>query len=137
MARGQAELATGQAAQAIASFQAARLYVEDYPRAWVGEALALAETGDAAAADQARRHARHAQERFERTGRHHDALYIAACAAAVDGNYGSTLSRLDHLLASAPGSHIGWTVPIEPFFRPLHGLPGFATILERLAGQAK
>jgi hypothetical protein len=41
------------------------------------------------------------------------------------------------LLAAAPGSHIGWTVPIEPFFRPLHGLPGFATILERLAGQAK
>ena len=67
VARGQAELATGQAAQAIASFQAARLYVEDYPRAWVGEALALAETGDAAAADQARRHARHAHERFERT----------------------------------------------------------------------
>ena len=101
VARGQAELATGQAAQALASFQAARLYVEDYPRAWVGEVLALAETDDAAAADQARRHARHAQERFERTGRHHDAWYAAACAAAVDGNYGQTLSRLDHLLASA------------------------------------
>jgi DNA-binding winged helix-turn-helix (wHTH) protein/Flp pilus assembly protein TadD len=137
VARGQAELATGQAAQALASFQAARLYVEDYPRAWVAEALALAETGDASAADRARRHARHAQERFERTGRTHDALYVAACAAAVDGNYGNTLGRLDQLLAAAPGSHVGWTVPIEPFFRPLHGLPGFATILERLAGQAK
>ena len=52
VARGQAELATGQAAQALASFQAARLYVEDYPRAWVGEVLALAETDDAAAVDR-------------------------------------------------------------------------------------
>jgi tetratricopeptide (TPR) repeat protein len=137
VARGQAELSAGHAPDAVASFQAARLYVEDYPRAWLGEAVALAEAGDALGADQARRHARHAQERYERTGRAHDALYTAACAAAAEGNYGHTLGRLDQLLASAPASHVGWTVPIEPLFRPLHGLPGFATILDRLAEQAR
>ena len=99
--------------------------------------MALADAGNASLADQARRRARHAQERFERTGRLHDALYTAACAAAAEGNYATTLSRLDQLLASAPGSHVGWTLPIEPLFRPLHGLPGFATMLDRLADHAK
>jgi DNA-binding winged helix-turn-helix (wHTH) protein/tetratricopeptide (TPR) repeat protein len=137
VARGQAELACEHAEAAVASFQAARLYVEDYPRAWLGEAVALAGHGDAAGADHARRRARVAQDRFERTGRVHDAIYVAACAAAGEGNYSSTLARLDQLLTSSPLSYIGWTIPIEPFFRPLHGLPGFATVIDRLADRAK
>src|SRR5262249_50955552 len=99
VARGQAEVAAGHYGEALASFQAARLYVEDYPRAWLGEAIALAEEGDAPGADHARRHARHAQERYERTGRAHDALYTAACAAAAERNYGNALSRLDQLIS--------------------------------------
>ncbi|HUL71795.1 MAG TPA: winged helix-turn-helix domain-containing protein [Vicinamibacterales bacterium] len=137
VARGHAELAVEHAQAAIASFQAARLHVEEYPRAWLGEAVALAGHGDATGADQARRRARAGVERFERTGRIHDALYAAACAAAAEGNYSNTLARLDQLLGSSPPSYLGWTIPIEPFFRPLHGLPGFATVIDRLADRAK
>ncbi|MFI5177788.1 MAG: winged helix-turn-helix domain-containing tetratricopeptide repeat protein [Vicinamibacterales bacterium] len=137
VARGQAELACDHADAAIASFQAARLSVEDYPRAWLGEAVALAGSGDATGADHARRRARAAQDRFERTGRSYDAVYVAACAAAGEGSYTSTLARLDQLLGMSGPSYVGWSIPIEPFFRPLHGLPGFATVVDRLADRAK
>lgn len=137
VARGQAELAAGHPADAITSFHAARQYVEDFPRAWLGEAVALAEMGNALGAEQARRHARQAHDRYERSGRLHDALLVAACAAAIEGNYPGALARLDQLLGISPPSHVGWTIPIEPFFRPLHGLPGFATVLARLADRAK
>ena len=137
VARGQAELAVGHPADAITSFHEARQHIEDFPRAWLGEAVALAETGNALGAEHARRKARQAHDRYERSGRLPDALLVAACAAAVEGNYASTLARLDQLLGLSPPSHVGWTIPIEPFFRPLHGLPGFATVLARLADRAR
>ncbi len=137
VARGHAELATGRIDAALTSFAAARLHVEDYPRAWLGEACARADRGEAKAVEEARRHARRALERYERTGRAHDALYLGACAAAVEGNHAAALNRLDQLLRTMPASHLGWTVPIEPVFRPLGGLAGFNAILERLAARAR
>ena len=87
-------------------------------------------------ADQARRHARHAQERFERTGR-------AARRVVHRGVRGGGRRQLRPHAQPArsaarlrAGSHVGWTLPIEPFFRPLHGLPGFATH-PRAAGRAR
>ncbi len=44
---------------------------------------------------------------------------------------------LGDLLKSHPASYVGWTIPIEPAFLALHGQPGFADLLDRLANRAK
>ena len=62
-----------------------------------------------------------------------EAGFLAACAAAVRGTRDEAADRLHTFLDAAPPSAIGWTIPIDPFFRPLRGHPGFARELSRLA----
>ena len=57
--------------------------------------------------------------------------------AAVHGNPAAALEALERLLSSGPPSVLGWTLPVEPFFRPLAGQAGFARVLARLAERAR
>jgi hypothetical protein len=44
---------------------------------------------------------------------------------------------LTRLLTEAPPGFPGWTIPIEPMFKPLHTQPEFEGILAKLAERAR
>jgi len=43
---------------------------------------------------------------------------------------------IETLLADAPPGFAGWTLPIEPWLRPLHVHPAYGGVLRRLADRA-
>jgi hypothetical protein len=60
---------------------------------------------------------------------------MRAIEAAGSGDATSAIAALEKLV-SQPPSAAGWTIPVEPAFRPLYAAPGFAQILTRLAERA-
>ena len=58
-------------------------------------------------------------------------------AAIVQGRPTDAIGLLGRLLTEAPPGFPGWTIPIEPIFKPLHAQPEFAGILARLAERAR
>jgi hypothetical protein len=77
-----------------------------------------------------------ARTRFEDTGRRHEARYVAACEAAIEGHPDEAARELDALLAFEPASFYGWTLPIEPCLAALSEHPGIRVALDRLAERA-
>ena len=47
------------------------------------------------------------------------------------------VSVLERLLESAEPSYAGWTIPIEPLLAPVRAVPGFGSVLGRLAERAR
>ena len=137
VSRGHAELALGQPDRARETFAAALTHIAGYGRALVGLSLAELKLGDTAAVAAARDATREAMAAHEQTGRAHEAFMIGACDAAAHGDPAAALDALERLLASGPPSVLGWTLPVEPFFRPLAGQAGFARVLARLAERAR
>jgi DNA-binding winged helix-turn-helix (wHTH) protein len=137
VSRGHAELALGQSDRARETFAAALTHIAGYGRALVGLSLAELKLGDTAAVAAARDATREAMAAHEQTGRAHEAFMIGACDAAAHGDPAAALDALERLLASGPPSVLGWTLPVEPFFRPLAGQAGFARVLARLAERAR
>jgi DNA-binding winged helix-turn-helix (wHTH) protein len=135
--RGQAELAMGRPDAAVNSFRRSLTHVEGYARAHLGLATAHAQRGERAAAQRARRDVQEAIGILERTSRAHEAALMAAGDAVLHDGRDAAVARLAPLLQSEPASYLGWTVPLEPFLRPLHGHAGFARILSRLADRAR
>jgi DNA-binding winged helix-turn-helix (wHTH) protein/tetratricopeptide (TPR) repeat protein len=136
-AAGHAALSRNDVPAAIAAFDAALAETADYPRALLSLAQAHALAGDAAAEAAAHSRFRHELDRLRTQGRHLEAAFLSACDAAIHGAHDEAADRLNRLLDDVPPSAIGWTIPIEPFFRPLHGHPGFARVLTRLAERAR
>jgi hypothetical protein len=58
-------------------------------------------------------------------------------AAVAHGRLTDAVGILTRLLVEAPPGYPGWTIPIEPMFKPLHAQPEFAGILARLAERAR
>ena len=97
----------------------------------------MARLGRRDQAASARRDAARALAHLRATGRAHEALVAGAGAAALHEGREPALAQLDSLLDIGPPSHLGWSMPLEPALRPLHGHPGFARTLARLADRAK
>jgi tetratricopeptide (TPR) repeat protein len=134
--RGQIELAMDGAAAALASFRDARVHVPGHGRAYLGEAVALSRLGEARAAEAAWQEVAAAERDETRGGPRPDAHYLAACADAMRGDAHRAVGHLDRLLDSSAPGFSGWTIPLEPFLRPLGGDAGFQHILDELAARA-
>jgi DNA-binding winged helix-turn-helix (wHTH) protein len=137
VSRGHAELALDRGEEAVKSFTAALDHLAGFARAHVGLSAAWAHLGQPAEAKSAREQAGQAIAHLDRTGRGHEAIIIGACDAALNQGREAALALLDRLLESAPPSYMGWTIPLEPLLKPLHGHPGFTRALARLAERAK
>lgn len=133
---GHTALAQDDAARAIEAFESALTEVGDYPRALLGLAQAHGRAGNRPAETSANGRVHQAIDRLDGQGRGLEGAFIAACDAARRGARAEAADRLHRFLDEAPPSAVGWTIPIEPFFRPLHGHPGFARVLSRLAERA-
>jgi DNA-binding winged helix-turn-helix (wHTH) protein len=134
--RGQAELAIGRLDEAIGSFRASLTHVPGYARAYLGIAAAHTERDDRAAARQARRDVHEAVSILDRTNRGHEAVLLAVGDAVLCDGREAAVATLAPLVEVDPSSYLAWTLPIEPFLRPLHGHAGFARILAKLADRA-
>jgi DNA-binding winged helix-turn-helix (wHTH) protein len=134
--RGQAELGMGRLDEAIESFRGSLTHVPGYARAYLGMAAAQTQRGDQAAARQVRREVHDAVGILDRTNRGHEGVLLAVGDAVLHDGRDAAVARLAPLLEIEPPSYLSWTLPIEPFLRPLHGHPGFARILARLAERA-
>jgi DNA-binding winged helix-turn-helix (wHTH) protein len=135
--RGQAELAMGRIDEALDSFRRSLTHVEGYARAHLGIVAAQTQQGDQAAARQARRDLHDALGILERTNRVHEAVMLAVGDAVLHDGRDAAVAKLAPLLEVEPATYLPWTLPIEPFLRPLHGHAGFARILARLAERAR
>jgi DNA-binding winged helix-turn-helix (wHTH) protein/tetratricopeptide (TPR) repeat protein len=133
--KGCSELALGRPERARATFHAAHQYIDGHPRAWLGEASALARLGDARGASALRARVEPLRTRDRLAGRAADAYLIAAIGAAESGDAQAALGRLAELL-DLPVGPGGWSIPIEPAFRPLQASAGFTRLLTRLADRA-
>jgi TolB-like protein/tetratricopeptide (TPR) repeat protein len=137
VSRGHSEIALGRVDHGRRSFQAALDRVPGYARAVAGRSMVDARIGDAAAARAARDATREAVANLESTGRAHEASLVTAAEFAADGHHTRALDALERLLGTGPPSVIGWTIAVDPGFRPLTGHPGFARVLARLAERAR
>jgi DNA-binding winged helix-turn-helix (wHTH) protein/tetratricopeptide (TPR) repeat protein len=135
-AAGHVALARDDATGAVMAFDRALTEIVESPRALLGLAEAHRRAGDRPAEEAATGRFRQALDRLEAQGRHLEAAFVVACDAARRGALDEAAARLHRFLDAAPPSAIGWTIPIEPFFRPLHGHPEFAGVLSRLAERA-
>jgi DNA-binding winged helix-turn-helix (wHTH) protein/tetratricopeptide (TPR) repeat protein len=136
-ARGHALLALGRTEEALASFRAARDHVAGYARAFLGEALALERLGDRGAASAAWRETALARRLLDDTGRPHDARLVAAAEAAALEKPAEALHHLRVLLATWPGTYLGWTVALEPALVSLRDEPGFGELVVQLRDRAE
>lgn len=133
--RGYSELALGRVPEALSSFEAVGGWIEAHPRGPLGGADAHRRLGDSPAGGDALERARRACDHFAETGRPSDAHLMRAIEAAGSGDATSAIAALEKIV-SQPPSAAGWTIPVEPAFRPLYAAPGFAQILTRLAERA-
>ncbi len=133
--RGCSELAASRAEAALASFASVGEFIEGHPRGLLGEAQARQRLGDEAGAQAALDRARAARDHFAATNRPADAHLFAAIEAAQAGDGAAAVASLTTLLGG-PAGPAGWTIPIEPAFRPLHVSPGFARVLAQLRKRA-
>ena len=62
---------------------------------------------------------------------------VKAEILAADGQADAAAQMLIAALRSAPPGFACWTIPIEPAFRHVVGLPGFAPFLQELALRAR
>ena len=135
--RGHAALHLGRLDEAADAFRTALTFIEGYPRARLGLALVHDRLGRPADAAAARADAHAFVTGLRQTDRTAEWLYGSACLSAADGNAPAAAACLNQLLDGLPASAVGWQLPLDPVFLGLHGAPGFARLLDRLADRAK
>ena len=123
--------------EAAAAFgQALRLF-PGHARSQIGRAQCLSAAGRPAEAHAALQEAGEAIAELARGGRLLEAALLSAMSSVARGRPEEAIAALNRLLAEAPPGFPGWTIPIEPVFKPLHAKPEFAGILARLAARAR
>jgi TolB-like protein/Flp pilus assembly protein TadD len=123
--------------EAAAAFgQALRLF-PGHARSQIGLAHCLVAAGKKAEAHAALAQASASIMELGRSGRLIEAALLSAMAAVAPGRPTDAIALLNRLLSEAPPGFPGWTIPIEPMFRPLHAQPEFGGILARLAERAR
>jgi DNA-binding winged helix-turn-helix (wHTH) protein len=111
-------LGAGDAAGAVAQFDAALARYPDHARSLIGRGLALEALGqpDAAASSFARAAAAIDSIRLLRAN---EAALAAACLLVARGDAGAAAPSLEQFLAQAPPGLAGWTIPAEPLLAAL------------------
>jgi DNA-binding winged helix-turn-helix (wHTH) protein/tetratricopeptide (TPR) repeat protein len=108
-----------------------------HARSQIGLAQSLAAAGRKAEAQSALAQAGACITELGRGGRLIEAAVLSAMAAVAHGRPTDAIALLDRLLTEAPSGFPGWTIPIEPMFKPLHAQPEFGGVLARLAERAR
>jgi DNA-binding winged helix-turn-helix (wHTH) protein/tetratricopeptide (TPR) repeat protein len=137
VSRGHSYLELGDAAIALAAFQEAQTHPAGQARAAMGEALALEALGRPEDATAVWRTAARLAAAGSSGQRPHQAAFLAACLSAAQGDAGTTVQQLHACLDAVPPSYLGWTIPIDPLFRPLDRSGVLAPVLARLAERAR
>jgi len=134
---GFALLETDDAAAAADMFGRALERFPDHARSLIGQAQALKRQRQRRKADALLDRAKSVIDELRRYHRHADAALATAFLHVLDGQCDEAIAVLDQWLARAPAGFAGWTIPIEPFLKPLRTQPGFAAVLKRLSDRAR
>ncbi len=134
---GFAHLDAGAPEAAIEQFKSALELFPDHARSLVGLGAALAAAGDAAAAEDALATATTAIDALRRGGRASEATLAEAMRHAVGGDADGAFETLHALLDKPDVPFSGWTIPIEPLFKPLRKHPEYQRVTGRLAERAR
>jgi TolB-like protein len=134
---GFVRLAEGRHEDAIAAFRRALERYPEHARSRLGVAAALRAEGRKAEAEAEFDAARRATAELRRGGRGTEALMAEAFEHAVFDRRDQAMATLERLLAEADLPFAGWIIPLEPFFKRLHGSAGFDRILSTLADRAR
>jgi DNA-binding winged helix-turn-helix (wHTH) protein len=134
--QGWARLEAGDVAEAEAAFRASVQLHAEQVRPHLGLALVARRRRHAATTEDALRTARQSIERLRQGGRALEASLMTAAENVVEDRHEHAVDTLESLLLQMEHGPVGWTVPIEPIFRPLAGSPRFRGVLRRLAERA-
>ena len=134
---GFAAMAASQHAAAIGHFKQALALFPDHARSLVGLGAALKAGRKGKEADAAFEKAQTAIDALRRGGRSTEATLAHAFLHTAADRHGEALHCLRTLLEKSDLPFSGWTLPIEPLLRPLHGQPAFQEILRTLATRAR
>jgi DNA-binding winged helix-turn-helix (wHTH) protein/tetratricopeptide (TPR) repeat protein len=135
--QGQARLAEGDAAGAVAMFEAALARYPDHARSLIGLASACRAMGAADRADRSMAQARKVIEDLRANRRISDAVLAnAAWHVASDRPADATAMLMEFLKTAPPGS-AGWGLPVDPFLAGLRKQPAFDAVLALLADRAR
>jgi DNA-binding winged helix-turn-helix (wHTH) protein/Tfp pilus assembly protein PilF len=135
--RGYAALQLDRVDDAADAFTSAEAYLDDYPRALLGQATVAIRRGDRARADALQRQAQAVVAGMRQPDRPTEWLYGRACIAASVGDASTAAALLNQLLDGVPASFVGWQLPIDPAFMAIRHDAGFTGVLARLADRAK
>jgi DNA-binding winged helix-turn-helix (wHTH) protein/tetratricopeptide (TPR) repeat protein len=135
--RGFALLALRRHDEAADAFEHALGQVPGHARSYLGLASCLLAAGRKDDARERLERAGGAIAELAASGRLLEAAMLGAMNAVVRGRPTDAIALLDRLLTEAPPGFPGWTIPIEPLLKPLHGQPEYGALLERLADRAR
>jgi DNA-binding winged helix-turn-helix (wHTH) protein len=153
-ATGCAQLALGDPDAALIAFREALHRLPGHARSRLGEALALQQAGRSSDADITRAAACAAIDELHRGGRPGEATLVAAAeiatrasgarivrpadadAADADARAADASAMLERLLTESGPGIVGWSIPIDPLFTALRGVPAFDRVLTILAERA-
>jgi tetratricopeptide (TPR) repeat protein len=134
--RAAAFMRAGRLDNAIASFHEALSLYQDNAPALLGLADALRAAGKPAEAESWLTRAQSALRTLQ-GARPVYAATVKAESFAVQGDAAASASLLLASLKDSPPGFACWTLPIEPAFRQVIGLPAFAPVLQELATRAR
>ena len=134
---GFALLRKGEAASAAAMFRRALELYADHARSRFGLARALRSQGLQAEATAELARAAGAVDDLRSGGRESEAAIATAFDHVLHDRLEEATTALARLAAQAPPGFVGWTIPIEPLFEPLHRLPSFQEVLATLSRRAR
>jgi DNA-binding winged helix-turn-helix (wHTH) protein/tetratricopeptide (TPR) repeat protein len=135
-ARAAALMRAGRVEEAISSYRGALAHYPDNAAANVGLAGALSAIGRMAEAEERRGRAEAVLPTLERT-RPVAAAVARAELLVATGQAEIAAQLLASALTGAPPGFACWTVPIEPAFQHVIGLPVFAPFLQELGARAR
>ena len=135
-ARAAALMQAGRVEEAIASYRSALTHYPDHAPANIGLAAALAAMGRTADAEERRARAEAVLPTLDRTRPGSAAVARAELLVAAQQPEAAA-HVLTSALKTAPPGFACWTVPIEPAFQDVIGLPVFAPFLQELGARAR
>lgn len=133
--RGAAWLREGRADEAVDAFASALALYPDYAASRLGMAQALRRRGEKGSADVEVARVEEALATLTRS-RPIEAALVRSMLLADRDRLDEAVRGLEMVLADAPPGFAGWTLPIEPWLRPLHVHAAYGGVLRRLADRA-
>lgn len=133
---GYLRLSAGDFSGAIQMFRRALERVPDHARSLAALAAAYHAAGMKDQAGETIARAQRVIEQLRKAKRSSEAALATASLEVTAGRHTHAASTLHHLLVDAPPGPAGWTIPVEPWLRPLRGQADFHRVLSRLAERA-